>query len=88
MALWDYVPLMAQGNPTSVMIEQGVGFSNSWTRFYCKAFLTRSGFMQESTGNLRCTRLNLTTSSTPMLIFIVQGGGGVGARCDAETRAM
>eukprot|EP00961_Rhodomonas_salina_P092437 1243574-Rhodomonas_salina.1 len=23
-----------------------------------------------------------------MLIFIVQGGGGVGARCDAQTRAM
>eukprot|EP00961_Rhodomonas_salina_P031532 424850-Rhodomonas_salina.1 len=26
-------------------------------------------------------------TSTPMLIFIIQGGWGVGARCDAETRA-
>eukprot|EP00961_Rhodomonas_salina_P075424 1012351-Rhodomonas_salina.1 len=25
-ALWDYVPLMALGDPTSVMIEQGAGF--------------------------------------------------------------
>eukprot|EP00961_Rhodomonas_salina_P251115 3395063-Rhodomonas_salina.1 len=27
-------------------------------------------------------------TSTPMLIFIVQGGWGVGARCNAETCAM
>eukprot|EP00961_Rhodomonas_salina_P300907 3940256-Rhodomonas_salina.1 len=25
-ALWDYVLLMARGNPMSVMIEQGAGF--------------------------------------------------------------
>eukprot|EP00961_Rhodomonas_salina_P078586 1056828-Rhodomonas_salina.1 len=53
-----------------------------WTPGGC----TRLRAVGTSTGG--CTRLNSNTTTTPMLIFIVQGGRGVGARCDAETRAM
>eukprot|EP00961_Rhodomonas_salina_P289019 3905607-Rhodomonas_salina.1 len=43
-ALWDYVPLMAQGNPTSVMIKQQERAGNLHWRMY----------QAQSSGNFHC----------------------------------
>eukprot|EP00961_Rhodomonas_salina_P126193 1699760-Rhodomonas_salina.1 len=51
---------------------------------------TQSGFMLQSTGNLhwKIYQAQLDYDIYILLIFLFQGGGGVGARYAAEIRAM